>query len=281
MNNVHWIVDRHILDHSENKHKIIEALDRHGKYIIRDVERFRVIDLPEEYREGPVVVYGSQQFSAAVVRDHGVAPASYYIPERFYVSHYTAHFDDHSWFLNGDYVCMPYLLLKQRLEQIYDMFGSTTLFLRPDTGKKVFTGLTIDLHSAPQEFSALEQLTSITNRTMVCVARAKKVLSEYRYVIVEGNIVAHTQYMQNGMPHASTYDNASCRQLATMVAKHNYQLDVAYVCDVALVDDEEDDAYIVEFNSVGTSGWYYADPEKIITALNDAAIKEYNGEITS
>ena len=278
---VKWIVDQYLLKTAVNKDAIRVALDRHVDYVERPYQRFSTIDVPVEYTEGPVIVYGSQQFGETVVRDHGVAPGPYYIPERFHVSRYSTYFDP-KYLLNGDYIMLPYALLKSRWGEIFNMFGNPEqLFVRPDSGKKLFTGKAIGYHEGQKELSALEQLTSVTDRTIVCVSKAKTITKEFRYIVVEGQVVAHSQYMENGQAKFTTDDDPVCRALAEEVASGDYQLDVAYVCDVARVDDEEADAYVVEFNSVGTSDWYLGDPDAIIGALNTAALKEYNGEITA
>lgn len=226
------------------------------------------------------VLYGSIQFVEQRLRNTSYSPGAYYSRERFRCSHYM-HRLPLAWLGNADYVCAPFAELRRRHEHFYRLFGVSRLFIRPDSGAKVFTGLAVTEDDIAQEMNSLMQLTSVTDDTMTLVAPAKRILSEYRFYIVEGKVVTASRYMVDGNPSASPDVHPECLDLAHQVASCRWQVDVAYTCDIGLFDEPGGcQAKIVELNAFSTSGLYECDSLALFKAVACAALKEHRLDIS-
>jgi hypothetical protein len=89
---------------------------------------------------------------------------------------------------------------------------------------------------------------------------------------VGDEVVTGSEYRWDNVLDVRTDYPQSCWDLANKVAKHSWCPDIAYTCDVCLVDDEPK---IVELNSFSSAGLYACDLEKTIDRINKIALKEY------
>ncbi|MDT8924833.1 ATP-grasp domain-containing protein [Pseudomonas taiwanensis] len=224
-----------------------------------------------------LVIVGSIPFTRYFMRVHkGNTPGAYYDDERFRCSQYM-HQLPAEWLLNEQHVFVPYAQLIRRPEWFFDLFQSETLFIRPDSGAKTFTGLPIKRDQAAQEFSALRQLTNVPVETLTLVSRGVLVEAEYRFVIVNRKVVAGSRYMVSGEIDISTEVDSACQALAQQVASHAYQVDIAYTCDVAISNGRPK---VVELNAFSTSGLYACDIKAVYHAIIEAAWLEHTLEIS-
>jgi hypothetical protein len=98
----------------------------------------------------------------------------------------------------------------------------------------------------------------------VVVSPAKKIHAEYRFFVVENEIVGKSRYRVLGKlwPSEDVPD-----YLLEYVYKFIYvwRPDRAFVIDLA---ETPDGVKIVEFNNINAAGWYKADVSKIIQAID-------------
>lgn len=173
-----------------------------------------------------------------------------------------------SMFFNNDAYFLPLKLVEDRMnsnEIDYD------IFLRPDAGNKVFSGLPIFKNDSAIEFKTLRDVLKVDESTICQVSKAKSIHSEYRYVIVDKDVVAGSQYHRNNRLDIRIDCHVNANILARQIANMDYQLDRAYVVDIFL--DENENAFIGEFNSVCTAGMYACDVENVVNKLNNLAYK--------
>lgn len=223
-----------------------------------------------------LVIVGSIPFTRHFMRLHkGNCPGAYYDDERFRCSQYM-HQLPADWLLNEQHVFVPYAQLMRRYNWFFDLFQSDTLFIRPDSGAKTFTGLSVRRDQASQAFSALRQLTNVPSETLTLISRAVSVEVEYRFVIINRKVVAGSRYMVNGEIDISREVDSVCQALAQQVANHAYQVDIAYTCDVAISNGRPK---VVEFNAFSTSGLYGCDIKTVYHAIIEAAWLEHTLEI--
>jgi ATP-grasp domain, R2K clade family 3 len=170
------------------------------------------------------------------------------------------------WFLNSDANFTTYGMLMQNNI-------SRPIFIRPNSPYKIFTGLEMNLQNFKDEMSSLKQIQKVEDNEIVLIASPKKILSEFRCIVVDRKVVAYSEYRWDDILDVRCDILPECLDLAWRVAKYPYQLDTAYVVDVCMT---EKGPRIVEFNSVCSSGLYACDLDAYVTAMNELSMMEYD-----
>lgn len=187
--------------------------------------------------------------------------------------------------LNEDVIFLPFNMFKADAKRIFEMFNTDTLFIRPNSGFKTFTGTTISKGSFDYDVSCLEQLSGITDYTLCLISNVKDIVAEYRFVICNSQVIHSAMYSEAGVNFYDVFpsmDNSfipdCCLELVNKIAAWPWQADVAYVCDIAQLRSSE--AKILEFNAFACAGMYTLNYKRIIERLSEAAILTAEGEIT-
>lgn len=273
---VRFIIDRRMLE--DTKHQDLPKwLESEGYPVnLQDYARAHESIAQQSFAGECVVMFGGVQFVEQRLNlDIGV-PGAYYNRERFFSSFYMPHFPL-EWLGNAQSFYLPFGDFVRRKDDIYRLFGASRLFIRPDSGAKSFTGLSISLDDFDYEVNTLRKLTSVMDTTRIMIAPHQNIKGEYRFWIVNKEVVTQSQYMLNGKPHESTTVDKECRALAGLVAGHSWHPDVAFTCDIGVY---EDGPKIVELNAFSTSGLYACDSKKLFKKIADAAMLEYDGILT-
>lgn len=129
---------------------------------------------------------------------------------------------------------------------------------------------TIDL-----DIDSLDKLSAVMDETMIMVAPAQNIQGEFRFVVANGRVIAGSEYRWDGKLDIRRDWTPECEELAQRVASHPWQIDIAYTCDVALL---EDSVKLVELNGFSCAGLYACDLDKVVQGVSEAAIREFNGD---
>jgi hypothetical protein len=226
------------------------------------------------FKDGdPVVIYGSINFVKKCPRVF--VPGAYGYTQNRQCNVYMTNIP-HDWFLNSDYIMLPWGDLKARWKEVYvDLLKCYEIFIRPMSGDKSFTGQAIFYSDFLFEANSTQQLTSVTDETIVMIAKSKKqeIKGEFRFIIGAGEVIAGSEYRWDGNLDIRRDWPAECEALAKQVAELPWQLDTVYTCDVALMADGV--PKIVELNGFASAGWYAADQKKIISRVTEIAEAEH------
>jgi len=239
----------------------------------RDPERY---PLPQYPAGQCVVMFGSIGFVEQRLQNSQATPGAYYSRNRFACSHYMPRIPLEL-LGNGEGVYLPFADFVRRRDQLYRLFGASRLFVRPDSGIKTFTGFCIEQQSAEFEINSLNQLTSATDETLVLIAPAQEIHAEYRFFIVNGQVVTGSRYHVRGERSIDAEVDVRCLEVAKQVAQLPWQIDLAYTCDVGLFGEE---AKVVELNAFSTSGLYACNALRLFDAVGRVAWHECYGELT-
>lgn len=278
---VKWIVDKYMVDTTTDI-DIVGELDRLGiQYVVLEYNPALArdeLENPFQDDDCPVLIYGSVRFVKHFCK-LPVTPGAYYNLDAMTCASFTTNISNKSLLLNEKHIFLTFDGLKNQKDTVYGFFGGKqeTIFVRPNSTAKIFTGLPIKKSEFESEVSSLEQLSSVVPETMVMVSDTKRILAEFRFFIVNREVITGTQYKELdnivSRPHVSMY----ALKVAEEMAKNKWQPDIAYVCDVAVLDNG--DVKIVELNPISSSGLYSCDFPKLVVAMNEAATLEYNGEL--
>ena len=271
---IKWLVDSVLMTEDELnwlRTNLDESIDVH-------IAKYRpFIDKIDEggfsYND-PVVVYGSIQFARGTRNFIG----NLWDEQQYLVTNYreTAFdfTDDSYWLNNGLFTTWGFLL--RNYKNIIP--ESDCLFIRPNSGGKVFTGFPIHKNNLTEEASKQMQLTGVDNSTLVQVNPANnQIHSEYRCIFYKGKFITGSMYNRGGNKEESSVIPSQVIDFSKEIAPHSCW-DFPFVCDIALLNDNS--CKIIELNCITCSGWYHSEYTKIVECLNDwtyKAWKEING----
>lgn len=218
-----------------------------------------------------VITHGTVQFCRQIDKHYGSVwcPGTYFNKNVKSFSLFASHFGD--LMLNSDFYLIPYAeFVRRRLKQ------NQSVFIKPDSGMKEFAGKTIHYDNFDSEINSMNQIEIVNPESLCVVAEVKQIDAEFRYIIVNNEVVTGSEYRWDNILDVRRDTLPICDELANYVAKMDWQADTVYVCDIALSKKE---AKIIELNAFSSSGLYACDTYKIVNAVTNAALKEYNGDI--
>jgi hypothetical protein len=161
-----------------------------------------------------------------------------------------------------------------------DQFGA--VFIRPIHDTKVFAGV---VYTDFEEFErwwkgvcVLEEDdgTSLRKDTEVMVAIPQKIASEYRFFVVDGDIITGSQYkIGNRIQYKEVDKNDTPFIIAKEFLKdalfninlRSYVIDFALMYNDNISIDSRYDYKIIEVNTMNSAGMYACDVQKIVMAL--------------
>jgi len=158
--------------------------------------------------------------------------------------------------LNKDYLMMSWGSLLEKKEVIFSKFSSDSIFIRPNSGRKIFTGTTLTKKWWDKELDIIRELpnSSIDDNDLVLVSSAKEIKAEYRFLMRENLIIGKSLYEG---------DSSLAEDIVTTsVAMGNkYFPDEYYTLDIAVTKIGQ--VCILEFNSFVSAGLYDMDYSSI------------------
>lgn len=215
--------------------------------IVDYVEGVDVLDLPER-ADGPVVVYGGHRFLKDVLKHRpDLASGVFMDPEGTSHTAVLSRLGDRM--LNADARVVPCGEAADRVSR------GETLFVRPVMGDKAFAGAVF----TPASHDALLDDPDIP----VVVNTPQTLIAEYRFVIMDGDVVAGSQYRRDNKLDVRIDVDPACEAFA-FAAAAIYAPMRAFVCDVA---ETPHGPRVVEYNSFSAAGLYACDGREIVKSM--------------
>jgi hypothetical protein len=220
-----------------------------------------------------VVVSGSIQF-ANRLKNQGLvySPGLYGFSNKTDCSHYVPKIPI-EYLLNFPYALTTWAELKRSKDYYKQLFFNTELFVRPNSGNKLFPGQGIYYSNWDETIEEIEKTSGITEESLILIAKHKAIKDkEYRFVIVDKKVVTGSMY--NWSKESSPEYPKEAEELAQKIADLDWQLDSAYTCDIAMGNNIG--PRLIELNSFSCAGLYSCDRVKIVEAINKVALRDYN-----
>lgn len=174
--------------------------------------------------------------------------------------------------LNHDAVFLPFGRLAQARDRLFSWFGPR-LFMKPDSGMKVFPAVVVDQDSFEREISFLSQTSRPSPEEMVLVSQARSLDPfEFRCWCVQGEVVSVAPYAFGSHGVHPTLPVPEVPPEAVMTATLAAMAFMPWE-DVVVVDVgcEAGRFRVVECNAFSTSGFYPGfDVVAAVTALVEA-----------
>lgn len=156
-----------------------------------------------------------------------------------------------------------------------DVSYEGSAFLRPIQDSKVFAGGVFDhedFNEWQRKVCVLEEDygSTLSKDTLVQVCRLRKIYSEHRFWVVKGKVVTSSTYKLGRRVQYETLIDPRFQEFAEMCIAE-WQPHEAFVIDIC---DCEDGLKVVEINTLNSSGFYAADIQKLVMALEDTFNKD-------
>lgn len=175
-------------------------------------------------------------------------------------SKYTEYFGE--LMLNDDFIIMPWWALYTQFPLIFDAFpNSQRFFIRPDSGKKLFTGTTLTKKWFLKELNIIESLpnSSVNSSDLVIISTAKEIYAEYRCLMYKNKVIAYSQYEGE----SSLLDTEIIKYCTGAIA---FYPDSLYTIDIGITSCGPK---IIELNSFYSAGLYDMDFDKVVKFIKE------------
>ena len=184
--------------------------------------------------------------------------------DKFRCSEYYPKYSD--CLLNSRYMLVDLHSFLQNKDFYFDGLG-TTCFVRPDSGDKSFTGSVISRNTSKHDLRRF--IFESVMQDMILLAPTQKIEQEYRFVIIDGEVVTGSIYKTRRWGHLEFHEKelkkGAAVDYAKEVVKTHFQPCRAYTVDVCLVGGE---FKVLELNSFSHAGLYKCNIKKIVEAFN-------------
>lgn len=273
-----WRLHKAIFD--EQLKKAIEVIKNLGdSYQIVEGTPSQLKDVPfEKFNEPALAITTLQDAQRLIRKDYPSTPWLFFNNTHYRVSYWLSRIDKNIPVLNRDCIFIPYGQLKNLSSSILNAISTKKIFMKPDSGNKVFTGFSIDNNDYFLE--RLEdqlKFSHIDPEEMIVMSSNKSIENiEWRFWIAERKIIGYTPYSWDLEPKLLTPPQ-KIMELAEKMTQNSWQPDYIYVADFCLTSEGQ--PMLIEINAASTSGIYQVDLQKLLPAMKKTCIREYNGEI--
>lgn len=264
-----WIIDKLMID--KNPHLSIQKIEEYKLPFKIIFSYFDELDYLKLDEETVYILYGSLKFVKTCRSLFKNKVIDFGVNDKFNATYYYDYIDPED-VLNADRIFMNFGLLKKKKKFVFDVFKSDTIFIRPNSGMKPFTGFTVNYDWFDSEMNALYQTSSVIDSTICLIAPEKKILQEIRFFIAENELITGSTYSWDSNFYATRDWSNESAELAKKVASKYQHLDTCFVCDIAIVPDEG--PKVIELNSFSCAGAYASDFREILHRVTEIARKE-------
>ncbi len=259
---INWLLQSNISD--VDIHPLTIELSRLDiNFKTTSYDGYEVGELEKYPYNSCVLCYGSIDFVRYIQRLYPWIPGVWCNFHSMKCSTYYSYFGEY--LLNRQYAMMPLGDLYNRWEDLMTIVDKKSLFVRPDSGAKPFTGFVV---SPDSKHKIQSLITTVGPETLVVTSLVRTIQSEFRFVVCDKRVVAGCRYL----PTEQKETTPTSLRLARLIALHEWQPDLCYTIDIA---EHNDKVYLLEINSFSSSGFYECDLSSIIENANKAAVDEW------
>jgi len=276
MKSVNWLIEKYVFEHYQDK--LADAVKRSGNPVmLYDESEKSLEDICKRFGEEDIVfLHSSLQDGRRMLR-LPIYPGTFLTLENYECYNYYGYFGDH--LLNAKYMMMGIGDLPRRAQHVFNYFDTDSIFIRPSNGWKTFTGQILPKDNFADKYDTLiKSYGGIDPGTLVLLAPIKEIREEWRFGVVDGNVVSGALYM-NGENRGEWEaicdkgcEDRGAWDFAWDMSKL-YQPDPAYTIDICRTAGGE--YKVIELNSFCCASIYGANYDKVVHAINELCRREW------
>lgn len=266
MTSIIWILESEVFPNSHTR--LRSAINEAGHRIVESRDDWWLDGPPKLDEQTPIVFHGSLGNAALIEMKTNWSPGSFCPVSDFCC---TAWYPKASkWLLHRDWRCLPANELVSNSDDVANSIGcAQRVFVRPDSPLKPFSGRVLEVDSI--SLKALDHGFYYDDETLpVVIAPVANVGREWRFVVVDGQVIAGSGYNAQMRIAATGGEDAKARSLAEEIASSIEPPSPVYVLDICVVDDE---CRLLELNPFGGADLYDCDTQAIVEAVSSYAMR--------
>lgn len=199
--------------------------------------------------------------------------------ENFKCSSYFPYYG--KYLLNRKYIMMPLNELIRQKNDIFPYLNQNVhparvqemeIFLRPDSGKKSFSGQLFKCADIDNHFI----FDYIPNKNLMIIASSPRedIINEWRFLVVDKKVITGSQYHKdNEICIEEGFEDKAMEFAQNVVDNVGFSPDPAYTLDIAKTKDNK--FHVVEINSFSCSDPYMANFEHYVREISNRVAKEF------
>jgi hypothetical protein len=256
---MHWLVEHGVFGSGFD---LTAAAQRAGHEVTRWQDEWWATECWPQVGEGAVLFHGSLGNAARIHRERlAWRPGSFCNTDAFRCSAWYGR--ARAWLLNAEWDIVPVDELVATPPS-YD-----PIFVRPDSPLKPFAGRVIERDRL--SLAALDFGSYFDDPTLpVVVAPVRQVEREWRYVVVDGRIIAGSAYAADGRRALADEPTGEPWRFAQTVANDLEPPESVYVLDVCQSDGV---LRLVELNPFSGADLYACNADDVVRSVSAAAVR--------
>lgn len=168
--------------------------------------------------------------------------------------------------LNRNYCMLPFGELERRREFLFATFGvGDAIFVRPNSPLKIFTGQLVT-RGAFADHMELMGFYEFPRSEIVVVSSPWSLVAEWRFVVVEGRVIAGSQYRRANTAALEPCQNTGAKAFADRIVSTGFEPDPVWVFDVCQTDDGE--FHLLEIGVFAFADLYACDKTAIVRCVS-------------
>lgn len=269
--NINWIIEKNIF---ETEDDMVETIKRHGY----NVQVFEYIPIICDIKELPysskdcVIFYGSLNAAKVINRKFDFNPG---VIGDFVAYNCSSYFNYLSkYLLNSDFEIVEYGKLLNDKSKLYKDFGiDNTIFIRPDSSMKPFTGSLVSFDEFEEKVTKEFPLYDEIDPNSHCVVSTPKSISyEWRFIVSNLEIISGSQYRENNKHiEKDSFPNEVEIFLRNILRKTKFNPDVVWVIDICQLTSGQ--LYVLEVGSFSCSGLYKNNLDLIVNKVSEIILR--------
>lgn len=273
MNPVGWLLDARVFP--EQHAAMVAAIQRQGHQIVElnsPKAPYGWDDVNQAYRRAYptgacVVTHADIDLVNRVCRDGRWRPGAFATLDNYHCSFYFAHLG--RFLLNSDYTMLPFAELTRNADFLFGVFGrDDRIFVRPDSPLKLFAGMVASRGNWERDLEFMG-FYEFPKESLVVVSSPKTIVAEWRYVVVNGKIVAGSQYKEGLNQCLRPAEDSSAQNLAEDILAVGFAPDPVWVFDICRTDQGTD--HLLEIGAFSFANLYGCDLDAVVRAVSAAA----------
>jgi len=279
MKKVNWIIEKHLFPEYENTICSIINNSNNNCVLLDDTKMNFSFDkeIKNKYSEQDIVLfYGSLQLGQQIWKFTNLIPGIFLTIDNYECYKYYGYYGNN--LLNSNYILMGLNDIIRMKDNIYKLFKTNEIFIRPSNGYKTFPGQLLHIDNWENDINLLiNTYGGIDKDQLILLSNKKNIKEENRYIIFNKNnkniiIDGNTYSIDNKLTDHRIFDKKSYDFLNPII--NNYTPDKAFTIDIAKL---EDNSYkILEIGSFSCASWYNMNYNKVITETNELCHIEFN-----
>jgi hypothetical protein len=262
---VTWVLEKDVFSYRQEA-EMLDWLKTNGVpyHQVRIIPFIHEIDGKTPDIQGQVVVYGSigsQKIASTLGWKPGVFTGAE-INETTLI----ANFGD--MYLNNDAEVCKFRELTTRVK-------SGSVFIKPDTDTKEFAGTVVTAEKLKEWVDGMMKSGYLEESFLdndVLISQPKEIGCEWRIVVVDGKIAAHSVYRQYGIVKPEIWLPKEAEEFIESCISVYNPLPV-YVLDVCQVADGS--YRVIEMNTFNSAGWYACDVPAVMSSVTNFVERNY------